>query len=286
MKSFTAFLFCLLVLPCAAQTVVKINYDTGEGTAVQQVEAVLRQAEGTANGQALLILHHAGGFSFHTTKQYGEYFSTRGFVTLELKMFHDVRSRPDPITLHGQVMGGLKYLASTQGVDPKKVSAMGMSLGAFLTIDATSHWFYEHYQAGELRFNKLAALYPVCWRMTEANKGTIQGDPIFTGLPHTFLQRSAVIPLLVLGAGKDNYDTLDAEACPTFAKTIADPRQAALTQVIVYPNATHGWDHGRNYSFPVRGGCTGRTNCTNYIVSSPETVDQGKRAVLNFLTAN
>ena len=286
MQLLTALLIWLLALSAAAQTVVNVKYDTGAGTPVQQVEAVLRQADGVANSQALLILHHGGGFSFDTTKQYGEYFSKQGFVTLELKMFHDGRNRPDPITLHGQVMGGLKYLASIQGVNPQKVSAMGMSLGAFLTIDATSSWFYEHYQAGELRFNKLAALYPVCWFMTEANKGQTHDIPIFIGMPKNFLQRSAGIPLLVLGAGKDSYDTLDAEACPTFVKSIPDPRQATLTQVVVYPNATHGWDHGRNYNFLVRGGCTGRTNCTNYIVSSPETVEKGKQAVLAFLNAN
>lgn len=286
MRSSILILFLTLALSASAQSVVQVNYDTGAGTPVQQVEAVIRQPQGTSNNQAVLILHHAGGFSFNTTTQYAEFFSKQGFFTLELKMFHDSRHRPDPTTLHGQVMGGLKYLATTQGVDSKKVSAMGMSLGAFLTIDATSSWFYEHYQAGGLRFDKLVALYPVCWFMTEANKGQTQGIPIFNGLPNTFLQQSAAIPLLVLGAGKDSYDSSDAEACPTFAKTIADPRQAALTQVVVYPNATHGWDHGRNYNFPVRGGCTGRTNCTNYIVSSPETVELGKHAVLSFLTAN
>lgn len=283
-KLISAVLLTMAAAGSWAQTWVKVHYDTGAGTAVQQVEAVLRTAEGTPNGQALLILHHAGGFSFNTTQQYGEYFSKRGFVTLELKMFNDSRSRPDPITLHGQMMGGLKHLSQLPGVDPQKVSAMGMSLGAFLTMDATGSWFYEHYQAGDLRFNKLVALYPVCWIMSEAARGQTHDILPFSGLPNSFLQRWARIPLLILAAGLDSYDSLDANACPSFVKNIPDPRQAELTRVEVYGNATHGWDHGRNYSFPVRGGCTGRSNCINRIVSSPETVESGKQAIWSFLT--
>lgn len=289
MKKLTqvAFAWLSLLLSASAwsQTTIQIDYNTGAGTAVQQVEAVFRPAKGVANGQALLILHHGGGYSDNTTQQYAELYASQGFATLELIMF---RSRTpftviDPIAFHGQVMGGLKYLAQVPGVDRKKVSAMGMSMGAFLTINVTSAWFYEHYEAGDLRFNKLMALYPVCWMMTEASKGQTQDIPIFKGLPNTFLQKSAEIPLLILAAGKDSYDSMDPNACPTFAKSIVNPRQAAMTRVEVFPNATHGWDHGRDYSFPVRGGCTGRTSCTNQIVASPETVEQGKQAVLSFL---
>lgn len=269
-----------------AQSLIKIDYDTGAGTPVQQVEAVFRPAKGVANGQALLILHHGGGYSDNTTQQYAELYSSKGFATLELIMFR-MRTPSmviDPIVLHGQVMGGLKYLSKVPGVERTKVSAMGMSMGAFLTIDATSSWFYEHYQAGDLRFNKLIALYPVCWFMSEAMKGETQELLIFKGLPNTFLQKSAEIPLLILAAGKDSYDGSNVNACPTFAKSITNARQASMTKVEVFENATHGWDHGRNYNFPLRGQCPGRSNCTNYIVSSPETVEQGKQAVLNFLT--
>jgi dienelactone hydrolase len=269
-----------------AQSWVHVNYDTGAGTPVRQVEGVLRIPERHSNGGALLILHHAGGFSFNTTKQYGEYFSKRGFVTLELKMFDMHDSRPDPITLHGQMMGGLKHLVQVPGVDPKKVSVMGLSLGAFMTVDAASQWFYEHYQAGELRFNKLIAMYPTCWIASAAANGDIAGMPLFRGMPTNFLQKWAHIPLLILAGAKDSYDTEDPNACPAFAKSIKDPKQAQITSFHVFPNATHAWDHGRNYSFPIWGGCTGRTNCTNRIVFSPETVELGKQAVQAFLIEN
>ena len=282
-------IFCLFTAPALswAQTTIKVDYNTGQGTPIQQVEAVYRAPMGLANGQALLILHHGGGYSDNTTQQYAELFSNNGFATLELIMYRDTRSRnrPDPMSRHGQMMGGLKYLAQVQGVDPKKVSAMGMSLGAFMTIGATSSWFYERYQAGNLRFNKLVALYPVCWMMTEAVKGQTQDIAIFKDFPKTFLQQFAQIPLLILAAGKDSYDSEDAGACPTFAKSIPNQTQADMTKVEVFSDATHGWDHGKNYSFSVQGGCTGRTSCTNRIVSSPATVELGKQAILSFLTS-
>ncbi len=279
--------FSFLMIPAFSwsQTIIQVAYDTGSGTPFQQVEAVFRAPQGRANGQALLILHHGGGYSYNTTQQYAELFSNNGFATLELIMFHDTRSRnrPDPMTRHAQVMGGLRYLAQVPGVDRTKVSALGMSMGAFLTIGATSSWFYQHHQAGDLRFHKLVAMYPVCWIMNEALNGQTQDISSFKGLPNTFLQQFAEIPLLILAAGKDSYDGLDAGVCSSFAKNIPNPVQAGMTKVEVFTNATHGWDHGKDYSVPVQGGCLGRTNCTNRIVSSPVTVEQGKKAVMNFL---
>jgi dienelactone hydrolase len=276
----------VLSAPSWSQTNVKVDYNMGPGTPVQQVDAVYRAPKSLANGQAVLILHHAGGYSYNTTPQYAELLSSNGFATLELVMFQDTRSRnrPDPISRHGQMMGGLKYLAQAPGVDPQKVSAMGLSMGAFMTIGATSSWFYEHYQAGALRFHKLLALYPVCWMMTEAVKGQTQDIASLRGLPNTFLQQFAEIPLLILAAGQDSYDSQDAGACPAFAQSIPNPSQAAKTKVEIFTNATHGWDHGKSYSFPVQGGCTGRTSCTNRVVFSPATVDQGKQAIMSFLT--
>ena len=274
--------FCLIAQVAHAQTVVRVDYDTGAGTPVHPLEAVLRTpAEGTANGQALLILHHGGGFSFNTTQQYGEFFSQRGFVTLELKMFHENAQEPPPIVTRGQMMGGLKYLSQTPGV--RQVSAMGMSLGAFMTLDASTAWFYEQYQAGALRFHKLAALYPVCWFYSEAAQGKAGDLRPFAKFPPDFFQRSVGIPLLILAAGQDSYDGANPQACAQFVSSLPDPRQAQMTRVEVFPEATHGWDHGRNYSFPVRGGCVGRRPCINTIVSSPQTTELGKRKVLEFL---
>lgn len=273
------------VKQAVAQSWEKIDYSAGNANEVSQVEALLRTPEGAANRQAVLLLHHAGGFSFNTTRQYAEFLSQRGFLTLELKMFNSHTDRPSTRILHGQVMGALKFLAARPDIDPSKISAMGMSLGAYLAMAAASSWFYEEFKGGDLRFNRLIAVYPICWFMSEGLKGQTQGINLFSDLPSNFLQKWEGVPLLMLVGGKDDYDGGKGEPCPAFIRQLTDERQAKVTQLQMYPTATHGWDHGKTYSFPVRGACLARSNCMNRNVFSPEIVEQGKKDALNFLMA-
>lgn len=273
-----------LTMPAWAKETVTLDYVV-PGDAAGKVSAILRKPASDANGQALLILHHGGGFKPGTTTQYADLFTSRGFTTLELRMFDSPGDvRPPPIALYAMMAAALKYLAQQPGIQPEKVSAMGLSLGAFMTISATSNWFYERHELGKLRFHRLAAVYPVCWMMTEATKGQTQGLAAFSGMPPNFLQRFAGVPLLILAGGKDNYDGSNPSACPDFAKSIPDDRQAQLTQVKVYPEATHGWDHGYTYNFIAFHSCAIRTTCRNFNVSSPVTVEKGKQDLLTFLT--
>lgn len=275
----------VFLAPARAAETVALEYVV-PGDAASQVQAVLRKPAATGNGQALLLLHHAGGFGRGTTTPYAELFNRQGFTTLELKMFDKPGDyRPPQVALHAMIASALKYLARQPGVQPDKVSAMGLSLGAILIISATSQWFYEHHQLDTLRFHRVAALYPVCWMMTEAAQGKTQGLVAFTGLPSNFLQTFAKVPLLILAGGKDNYDGNNPNACPDFARSISDVDQERLTQVKVYPEATHGWDHGQTYSFVAFNACPMRTTCRNTNVSSPATVEKGKQDLLAFFTS-
>jgi dienelactone hydrolase len=103
-------------------------------------------------------------------------------------------------------------------------------------------------------------------------------------VPAQFMQQFARRPLLILAGAKDHYDGQDPQACPGFVAAVSDPEQAKLIQVKVYPDATHGWDHGKTYAFPVRGGCVGRSNCRNENVSSPETTQQGQADLMGFFS--
>lgn len=291
MRRFLRLLVLLLPLAAAAlpstagsKESVILNYAVSDGLS-GTVQAVLRKPDASGTGQALLILHHAGGFNAGTTTQYADLFTRSGLTTLELKMFEHPRDRPAQLALYAMMASALQFLAQQPGIDPNKVSAMGLSLGAFLTIGATSRWFYDYHPlAGKLRFHRLAAVYPVCWMMSEAVKGQTQGLPAFTGMPADFLQSFAGIPLLILAGGKDNYDASNPNACPDFANAIADRQQAQLTQVKVYPEATHGWDHGYTYSFVAFNACAMRSTCRNFNVSTPATVEKGKQDLLMFFT--
>lgn len=269
--------------PACAQEAVVLEY-AAPGSSPAQVRAVLRKPVAAGNGQAVLILHHGGGFGAGTTTPYAELFTRNGFTTLELRMFETANNRPPHLAMYAMVASALRYLAGQPGVAPDKVSAMGLSLGAFLTIGATSSWFYAHHQLDSLRFRRLAAVYPVCWMMSEALQRQTQGLVAFDGLPSDFLQSFAAVPLLILAGGKDNYDGSNPAACPSFARSIPDSRQASLVEVKVYPEATHGWDHGRSYDFLVFGGCAVRATCRNYNVFSPATTEKGQRDVLQFFS--
>lgn len=276
--------FAALAMPVHAREWITLEYSV-PGGAAGRLEAVLRKPAANGHGQAVLLLHHAGGFSAGTTTQYAQLLVARGFTTLELRMFDGPGQSPPATTLYAMMAAGLAHLASMPGVRPDGVSAMGLSLGAFMTITATSRWFYTHHQLGDLRFRRLVSLYPVCWMMREALAGRTHDLRVFAGLPPDFLQSFAEVPLLILAAGKDDYDGGNPEACPDFVRALPEERQARLTRARVYPEATHGWDHGRNYDFMVFNGCAIRSTCRNYNVSSPRTVEQGKQDLLAFLEA-
>lgn len=273
-----------LALPAWPRESVLLEYAV-PGEAPRKVSAIVRQPLREGNGQAILLLHHAGGFAMGTTTQYAEMFVERGFTTLELKMFDQVSdARPAVLDLYAMMASGLRYLAQQQSVKADKVSAMGLSLGAFMTIHASTRWFYDHHQLGPLRFHRLAAVYPVCWMMSEALKGQTQGIGAFKGMPSNAMQNFEQVPLLILAGGKDHYDGSNPSACPDFVQSIPDQKQAQLTQVKVYPEATHGWDHGHTYSFMAFNACPNRSTCRNFNVSSPATVHKGKQDLLAFFT--
>ena len=94
----------------------------------------------------------------------------------------------------------------------------------------------------------------------------------------------AAHPFRWLAGGKDNYDGSNPAACPDFARATPDSRQAGLVDVKVYPEATHGWDHGRSFDFVVYGGCAIRKTCRNFNVFSRATTEKGCGELLRFVS--
>ena len=70
--------------------------------------------------------------------------------------------------------------------------------------------------------------------------------------------------------------------CTDFVASIPDEKQRSLTHVHLYPAATHGWDHGKTYSFFARTACKG-SGCNNTNESSPEITQAAKADLLKFL---
>ena len=218
-----------------------------------------------------------------TTTQYGEYFSQRGFVTLEPRMFQRREDRKPTLTHMGQMMGALQYLAQVPQVRKDAISAMGLSYGALLAISGATEWAYKAHEVPDLRFRRLAPLYPVCWLLGTGLRGDFGNWPAFRGVPPQILQRWEGIEMKIFVGDQDDYDDRDPKSCPDFVAAIPDERQRRATAVQVYPGATHGWDHGFTYRFPEPVACKGR-GCVNTNRSDPAVTARGKEELLEFLS--
>lgn len=268
-----------------AQQVVRYTYRMGGDTATsspQEAEAVLRMPKGEPNGSAVVILHHAGGWSMGTTSQYGEYLSERGFVTLEPRMFISRERRGPTLTHVAQTMGALQYLAQVAGVRRDAISVMGLSYGAWIAIYGATDWFYQAHGAPDLRFQRVAALYPMCWMLGDGLRGQFGSRPIFRGLPPDFMQRWSGIDMKIFTGDQDDYDDRDPTTCESFVSSLPDERQRRVSSVRTYPGATHGWDHGMTYSFPESVACKGR-GCVNTNRFNPQVTSRAKQDLLEFL---
>lgn len=273
-------LLCLYMSTTHAQEVVTYEYANHEGKK-QSVEAVLRNPAGAGNNKAIVILHHAGGFSAGTTNQYAELFSAKGYTTLEPRMYNLPSQRQDTAEHLSQAMGGLKFLASHPGVDQDKISVMGLSFGSFLAVFAGTDWATQKFTDGKLKFNKIAPLYAVCWLLEKGAKKEL-GALRNKFLPIDMYDKWTHVPLKFFVGSEDNYDDKDPKTCPNFIDAIPDAKQRSLSSVHVY-KATHGWDQ-QTSTFFATGACKGKgRGCNNTNQSNPEVTAKAKEDLFKFI---
>jgi dienelactone hydrolase len=263
-----------------AQEVVTYKYSNHEGK-TQSVEAIMRKPVGASNDRAIVILHHSGGFSTGTTSQYAEFFSYKGYTTLEPRMYNTPSQRQDTAEHLSQAMGGLKFLATQPGVDKEKISVMGLSFGSFLAVFAGTEWATQTFTEGKLKFNKIAPLYAVCWLLEKGAKkelGTLRNK----FFPIDMYDKWSHVPLKFFVGSEDNYDDKDPKTCPNFIEAIPDAKQRSLSSVNVY-KATHGWDQ-QTSTFFATGACKGKgRGCNNTNQSNPEVTAKVKEDLLKFI---
>lgn len=266
----------------ARQSLVDLSFAGNDGEQLT-IKALLTQPETPAAQKrpAVVILHHAGGWSAGTTAQYASFLAAQGFVTLELRMFDSDGDKEDTYRHLPSVFGGLAYLARQADIDDRKIALMGLSYGALLSLYAGTNWARTKYPLGELRYAAIAAFYPLCWVGKAYISRTI-GKWKNKAYPESFMDQWAGIPLAIFAGEADDYESRDPKACTDFAAAIPDPKQKSLTRVQVYPGATHGWDHGRTYSFFARTACKG-AGCNNTNESNPEITQKGMADLLKFL---
>lgn len=280
----TQTVWAVFSLAQAQQSVVDVSFAGNDGEQIT-IRATLTLPEKAAAQKrpAIVILHHAGGWRAGTTAQYASYLASQGFVTLEPRMFDGDGEREDSYRHMPTVFGSLAYLAKRPDVDDKKIALMGLSYGAVLSLFAGTSWARTKYPLGELRYAAIAPFYPLCWLGKAYISRTI-GKWKNKAYPEPFMDQWAGIPLAIFAAGADDYESKDPKACTDFVASIPDEKQRSLTQVHLYPAATHGWDHGRTYSFFARTACKG-SGCNNTNVSNPEVTQTAKADLLKFLQA-
>lgn len=209
----------------------------------QSVSAVLTlpSAADSAKRAAIILLHSQTGWRRGATHQYAEFFSAKGALTLEPKMFDD---KPDtPMNYLAQLYAELDMLASRPDVDASRIFVMGQSYGASLAIYAAAQWSAERFGKPGQRFAGHAALYPTCF----FHEGIVKRDEKITarmksfGFQEDFHDRWLDAPVQIFQGADDRYED-DPRSCEKFVQNIPDIQAQAHFKVTVWPSATHGWD--------------------------------------------
>ena len=266
----------------AQETLVELKFSGNDGEQVTIQAAITLPVKSVVPKRpAIVILHHAGGWEAGTTAQYASFLASHGFVAIEPRMFNTDGEGEDTYRHMPAVFGSLAYLARRPDVDDKKIALMGLSYGALLTLYSGTNWAHAKYPLGGLRYAALASFYPLCW-VGKAYVSRTIGKWKNRAYPESFMDQWAGIPLAIFAGGFDDYESKDPRSCTDFVASIPDEKQRSLTQVHLYPGATHGWDHGRTYSFFARTACKG-SGCNNTNESNPEITQAAKADLLKFL---
>jgi dienelactone hydrolase len=129
------------------------------------------------------------------------------------------QSRLSPAADAAGAFAALRLLATHPQIDPKRIGVIGFSRGGSAAIDTALEPIRLAVIDDDLRFAAHIALYPGC------------------GVPFVSAHLDGS-PILMLLGGKDDYTP--ASNCLAYAGELR--ARGASIQVVVYPNANHGFD--------------------------------------------
>ena len=255
-----------------------------EGKKDLKTDAVFRKPA-SVNGKvpAVIILHDGGGWFTERTRQYGDLFTANGYATLEPRLFYDEKATRTNKKDLASLYSALEYLSKQPEIDKNKIYVVGMSAGANLAMLAKTKMASETFNRSDTQFKAIAALYPVCWAFMD----TINGKPprTFTDFSIANMQNWQPTPIRLFIPEFDDYDDKDTKTCDNFIERIPSNEARSTFSVKVYAGATHGWDHGKTYSFPTSYACKGK-GCINTNQSNPTVTQQGYTDILEFFNSN
>ncbi|MFN7635217.1 MAG: dienelactone hydrolase family protein [Acetobacteraceae bacterium] len=240
------------------------------------IPALLRLPPGTGPVPAVVILHGPAGID-GLGARYAEHLLAAGIGSLEIDMFsprgigrgQGLSQRPPRADAMPDVYGALRALASHPRVDAERIGVMGLSYGAGLAVYLATTPPGRAYAAGGQDFRAAAALYPVCY-------GYDPDHPLARLLGLSFPR----LPLLMLVAERDDYDSDGGASCRRLAASGAAAAQARM-QVDVLAGATHMWDSESNLTFrdpAARRGQGGQIR----VLPNRAATEEGVRRVVTF----
>jgi dienelactone hydrolase len=228
---------------------------------------------------AVIILHDGGGWSTERTRQYGDLFTANGYATLEPRLFYDDKAPRTYKKDLASLYAALNYIATQPNIDQQRIYAMGMSAGAILTILAKTQMAKDTFDKTGPSFKALASFYPVCWLFSDAiDNKTIR---VFKDFSANDLKSWQPTPIKLFIPEFDDYENKDSTICANFVAKIPNKQARDSFSIKMYPGATHGWDHGKTYSFQTWTACKGK-GCVNTNQSNPSVTAEGYKDVLEF----
>ncbi len=256
-----------------------------ENQKTNTTDAVYRKPSAQKNEKlpAVIILHDGGGWSTGRTRQYGDLFTTNGYATLEPRLFNDEKSPRTYKKDLASLYAALDYLAAQPDVDQNRIYALGMSSGAILTILAKTQMAKDSFAKSSASFKELAAFYPVCWFFSDIIDG--KSVRAFTDFSANNLKSWQSMPIKLFIPEFDDYEDKDSTTCANFVAKIPSKQSRDTFSIKMYPKATHGWDHGKTYSFQTWSACKGK-GCINTNQSNPNVTSEGYKDVLEFFDSH
>lgn len=252
-----------------------------ENKKANNTDAVFRTPATPTKGKtpAVIILHDGGGWSTGRTRQYGDLFTANGYATLEPRLFYDEKSPRTYKKDLASLYAALDYLATQPNIDQNRIYAMGMSAGAILTVLAKTQMAKDTFGKAGNSFKAFASFYPVCWFFSDVIDG--KSTRAFTEFSANDLKSWQPTPIKLFIPEFDDYEDKDSTTCSNFVAKIPNKQARESFSIQLYRGATHGWDHGKTYSFQTWAACKGK-GCVNTNQSNPSVTASGYKDVLEF----
>jgi dienelactone hydrolase len=257
-----------------------------DGAKDLKTDAVFRKpASASINNKvpAVIVLHDGGGWSTERTRQYGDLFISNGYATLEPRLFYDAKAPRTYKKDLASLYAALAYVSKQPEVDKNRIYAVGMSAGAILALLAKTKVGDESFGQPGITFKAIAPLYPVCWLFSAAMDGNPHKS--FSGFTAADMKNWQLTPTRLFIPEFDDYEDRDTKTCENFIAKIPSEQARSSFSIKLYSGATHGWDHGKTYSFQTEAACKGR-GCLNTNQSNPAVTQQGYKDILEFFKSN